>query len=1017
MGTHRATRTTYVAGSLTLLVLLLAGGHLGKAAEQNAQSLVDRLGVERGICLVLGAPDADLPVRLARASGLLIYVQTDSAEEMVAAREAADRAGMLGTRIYVERGAAGRIHLADNLADGAIVARAAAARDDTTRRELLRVVHPGAKALLGNRTITKPQAEGADDWSHPYHGPDNNPQSRDRIAKGELLTQFLCEPWYVPMPQVTVASGGRIFKAFGHIALKQREWPWLNKLVALNGYNGTLLWKRDLKPGFMIHRNTMIATPDTVYLADDTSCKLLDAATGTIRDEIVISNEYDSDGAWKWMALDDGILYALVGPKEAADTVIRGRRIQPGWPWSSLGKAYGGEYPWGFGRTVLAIDPKTKRVLWNYTSREPIDSRAMCKSGGQIYVYSHQKYLAGLDASSGIEIWKTSNERTLAAIGQNDRAQTASKGFASSAYLKANQHGLYFAGPQRTKLAAVSSRDGSLMWEFPHGNFQLVLRDDALYAMGRTQTSKKFDYETGQVLADLACYRGNCTRATGTVDSIFTRGYRHTGTMRLDVSGNTPRRIPLMRPACQDGVIVAHGQFYWGPWMCDCNHSLVGMISLAPAGDFDFAQKAAEAKRLEISQSEPVEVAPLVVEPGDWPGYRAGPARTAGSPVAAPEKAERLWQYQPKSRVEPTAPVTAGGLVFWSGLDGTVRAAGVDSGKLRWTAFTGGAVRFPPAIWQGRLLVGSGDGWVYCFEAASGRRLWRFRAAPAERKIAVHGRLLSNWPVGSGVLVSDGVVYAAAGITSYDGTHVYALDAASGMILWQNNTSGRLVDDEQVTGVSVQGHMLLHDGRLYLAGGNVVSPAMYDIKTGECLNSLENEWLHGPPDTKFPSNPREEMFQRSPRGRELFLVDGAVRVFDQLLYSPPKYQRAGYFGGFFLQASDDKAVIRATAGRVVRLVPTSSGEEKPRSLWESRAFSDPKALALCDGAVLVAGRRANGEEGGEAEYRLAALGLEDGKPLWSHPLPAAPVSWGLALDHASRASVTLIDGRVVTFGP
>ena len=34
------------------------------------------------------------------------------------------------------------------------------------------------------------------------------------------------------MPLVTVASGGRLFKAFGHVAIKQREWPLLNTLIA-----------------------------------------------------------------------------------------------------------------------------------------------------------------------------------------------------------------------------------------------------------------------------------------------------------------------------------------------------------------------------------------------------------------------------------------------------------------------------------------------------------------------------------------------------------------------------------------------------------------------------------------------------------------------------------------------------------------------------------------------------------------------------------------------------------------
>jgi hypothetical protein len=107
----------------------------------------------------------------------------------------------------------------------------------------LRVLHPNARAIRGADTLHKPQPAGTDDWSHPYHGPDNNPQSKDRLAKAPFLTQFLSQPWYVPMPQVTVTSGGRIFKAFGHIAMKQREWPWLNTLLALNAYNGTQLWQ------------------------------------------------------------------------------------------------------------------------------------------------------------------------------------------------------------------------------------------------------------------------------------------------------------------------------------------------------------------------------------------------------------------------------------------------------------------------------------------------------------------------------------------------------------------------------------------------------------------------------------------------------------------------------------------------------------------------------------------------------------------------------------------------------
>ena len=86
----------------------------------------------------------------------------------------------------------------------------------------------------------------------------------DEVVVAPYLTQFLAEPRYGPLPQVAVAAAGRVFKAFGHVAFKVREEPLLNKLVAFNGYNGTILWQRDLREGVMIHRNTMIATPTTL---------------------------------------------------------------------------------------------------------------------------------------------------------------------------------------------------------------------------------------------------------------------------------------------------------------------------------------------------------------------------------------------------------------------------------------------------------------------------------------------------------------------------------------------------------------------------------------------------------------------------------------------------------------------------------------------------------------------------------------------------------------------------------
>ena len=213
---------------------------------------------------------------------------------------------------------------------------------------MLRVLRPGGKALLGREVLTKPLPDGSDDWSHHYHGPDNNPQSNDALVRAPYLTQFVAEPRYAPAPQNVVASAGRVFMAFGHVAWKQRAEPWLNTLVAVNGFNGTLLWKRDLTSGIMVDRSTMIATPTALYLADEKSCKLLDPATGRLLDEITVPADLTGGTFWKWMALSDGVLYALVGEQEPLDAVKRWRRTAGGWPWNEISDGFNANDPPNF---------------------------------------------------------------------------------------------------------------------------------------------------------------------------------------------------------------------------------------------------------------------------------------------------------------------------------------------------------------------------------------------------------------------------------------------------------------------------------------------------------------------------------------------------------------------------------------------------------------------------------------------------------------------------------------------
>jgi len=425
---------------------------------------------------------------------------------------------------------------------------------------------------------------------------------------------------------------------------------------------------------------------------------------------------------------------------------------------------------------------------------------------------------------------------------------------------------------------------------------------------------------------------------------------------------------------------------------------LVGFVSMGPAGDFDFNRTATESERLVVEDHRlPVAQAGLRPRPGDWPAYRADNRRSGASPVDVPNEIRIAWQYPLPVGVLPTAPITAGGLVFHSGSDGTVRALKATDGTLQWELYTDGPIIFPPAVADGRLLVGSGDGWIYAVDGETGQQLWRFRVAPAERKISVHGRLMSTWPVGSGVLVDRGVVYAAAGIASHDGTHVVALDAATGKIRWQNNTSGRLAGSESTNGVSVQGHLLLHGEQLYLAGGNMVSPAVYDIQDGRCLSTLDDEGS-----------------VLAPRGRELFLVDDEIRVFNKLLYGEHDNTRED-IGMEFAQADSGDVLIRGSRGRLVRIERGTGLDKNVEGIWESKQFGKISSLALGKNAVVVAGQLSSSADDPSISNAVAALSLENGQTLWTEPLPDKPVYSAVALDAGGRIHVTTENGKIYCF--
>ncbi len=977
---------------LTVLVLVPTS-----RADRLADDL-ERIDLRRGIVAVVGLPteDASYLVELCQAEEFTVYFQTADRRLADQARQAAEAAGLLGRRLFVQDGGPQSIHLGDNVADRVIVAESNL--DHLSRDEVLRVLRPRGYASLGQEKLVKPVPEGVDDWSHPYHGPDNNPQSEDRLVRGSLRTQFIGYPKFSPMPEQSVVAGGRIYKAMGHIAHKANQNEMLNTLLCINAYNGTILWKRPLSPGFMLHRNTMIATDDALYLGDHESCKVIDGETGEIREQITVDNKISDGPVWKWMAERQGILYAMVGNPEAKIETQRAIRRGLGhWPW---GMWDGHDYndprtSFGFGRTLVAIDMNTKERLWHYRDREFLDARAVCMNDTQIFCYCPGKFLAAVDLSTGKLSWKNSDPKLLEAIADNERAQHYITGYATTCYMKCNNDYLFFAGPQRSRMVVASARDGKLAWTHPTGNLQLVLRDDAIWAAGpqKSVSGMKLDYDSGAVLATFPARRA-CTRATGCADSIFYRA--NGGTVRVLTESSTAQHIDPMRPPCQDGVLIAGGHLYWGPWMCGCQLSLYGNIALRPGDDAATETENAGEPRLVTGQTS-TEVVPLEGHAGDWVTYRGTNARTDVATVPLPSDVHLKWSSRVCHDVLPTAPVTAGGLIFVADRSGAVRAFDQD-GSLVWKSYTAGPIYYPPSVAHDRVFVGSADGRVYAFAAHDGRFLWSFRVGPKDYWIPVYDQLISAWPVSGGVVVDGDRVYAAAGITHYDGTHVVALDAQTGQLQVSNATSGTL-QQEVNNGISMQGNLMIVDGELRFLAGGVYETARYDLDTLECLNT---------PKAQVSSQYRTAFYAYYPAYGKYVSLDYACS--DGCLLN----HDASYEGSQFvnlsrqLPSADGKPREAKEAARWIR-----RGGQPPASLWQDKANRRFTSFVITDETLLATGH----PDHADTDPFLVSIATADGSDNWIKKLPANAVKAGSAIDHQGRIYVALENGQLLCFEP
>lgn len=183
-------------------------------------------------------------------------------------------------------------------------------------------------------------------------------------------------------------------------------------------------------------------------------------------------------------------------------------------------------------------------------------------------------------------------------------------------------------------------------------------------------------------------------------------------------------------------------------------------------------------------------------------------------------EARGLHGMQPRSQtfadmfdVFLSSPAVVDGLVYFGSGDGHVYAVDAATGALRWKFRTGNVVHASPAVADGRIFVGSWDGKFYALDARTGAPVWVFQGG-------VDPLMHNQQGFQSSPAVAGGVVY-----TGSRDAHVYALDARSGAERWRFSTGASWVNSSPAVA----------DGRIYFATSDSALYHVVDATSGAAL--------------------------------------------------------------------------------------------------------------------------------------------------------------------------------------
>jgi outer membrane protein assembly factor BamB len=485
------------------------------------------------------------------------------------------------------------------------------------------------------------------------------------------------------------------------------------------------------------------------------------------------------------------------------------------------------------------------------------------------------------------------------------------------------------------------------------------------------------------------CYRNKAT------ERYLICGRR--GLEYIDLEGNNHINNWWLRGVCQYGVMPCNGLIYVPPHPCQCFNG--NLIWSPPVPN----------KR-----------------PQEWPTYRHDMTRSGCASTKIPVNLRRQWKTEIGDTL--SSVVIGNNKLLVSEVDRQmVYCLNAENGTQLWTFIAEGRIDSPPTIYQGMVIFGCRNGYVYALRISDGGLIWRFRGAPVDRRTVVRDRLESLWPIHGSVLVVNGAVYFAAGHTSYldGGIRLYGLDAESGQVRCNKTlfSEGASKDGTLPDVLISDSHNIMMRQKCFdLSLREKTKPKFAMIMTNTGL--LEDCWGHRW-NWKLGSG---DTFGK------LLVFDGETAYGIQTYYSFLKYDTSvqpdthdGHLHQKYARYKPDQFPIgtRLFSQENKKQGGRDSNRRQRRTLnannhqWNRKLLIQFRAMILADDIFIAAGWKDSvklfeKDPYSKNESVLVVMSTFDGRVMSEYSIEAEPVFDGMAAAYG-KLYLSLKDGSVVCF--